>query len=456
MKYYSLLLALLFTVPAWAADLPYCGSTFHPSDIRHLAAMPMEELSGAQRVIVLPVNFTNSKVEHFTFDHAKSVMQKSDAFFRENSRGQVSLTYEVFPRWLTINHSVMDCDPMKIAQLAQQAAVAAGVDFSKYNRQMFAVPPTSCTWWGLATVGGNPSLAWVNGAFDPRVVNHELGHNFGLYHSNSLVCSGGAFTQSCTNREYGDPYCSMGRGAQGSFNAFQKERLGWLSLFVVSGSGEYALSPYETPSPTLSQALKVTAEGRAFFVQTIGQGISIYTHSTVVPQILDQRPQTDGPDPLLPGESFTAPGVRISLLSADASRATVRVETGSAPPPPPPPAPPPPVVTPPPPTTPPPPQPPTSGLSLTLQTDKAAYVLGESVVMTAVVKRNGQPARGARVLFTVTRPDGVKVTRNHATNPNGQVIGRVGLPRNFPTGSYQVDAVSENQASKTIKIEVGK
>ena len=62
---------------------------------------------------------------------------------------------------------------------------------------------------------------------DLRIFNHELGHTFGLYHSHGMNCSGVVIGSDCDNIEYGDRLDIMG-GRALHFNAFQKERLGWL------------------------------------------------------------------------------------------------------------------------------------------------------------------------------------------------------------------------------------
>ena len=149
-------------------------------------------------------------------------------FDLENSFGQTWLEGAVVG-WYTIAASSTSCDYNAWASQAEAAATSAGVDLAQYPRRVFGFPQTSaCNWWGLGTVGGgsdaqNPSRAWINGPYSLRVVGHEMGHNFGLYHSRSSTCDAGG----CIVDEYGDDHDIMG-GATGHFNAFQKERLGWL------------------------------------------------------------------------------------------------------------------------------------------------------------------------------------------------------------------------------------
>jgi len=89
-------------------------------------------------------------------------------------------------------------------------------------------------------------------------VGHEMGHNFGLHHSRSNTCD----ASGCLIDEYGDDHDIMG-AVTGHFNAYQKERLGWLdqgsspSIQAVTGSGQYALEPYATPNGGLPKALRI-------------------------------------------------------------------------------------------------------------------------------------------------------------------------------------------------------
>src|SRR5258705_4266227 len=152
---------------------------------------------------------------------------------------------------------------------AEAAATSAGANLGLYPRRVFGFPQASAgDWWGLGTIGGGetsatPSRAWINGTYSLRVLAHEMGHNLGLYHSRSNMCDS---TSGCFVDEYGDDHDVMGGGSgsvTGHFNAYQKERLGWLNhgtspgITNVNGPGQYALEPYAKPWTGGPKALKI-------------------------------------------------------------------------------------------------------------------------------------------------------------------------------------------------------
>ena len=177
---------------------------------------------GEQRTAVLLVNFSNQQEEPWTLAEAEGlVLGTTSDYFWENSFEQTWLTGDI-SGWYTLSIS-STCNTSTIASAADSAS---GINLGAYDRIVYVFPRnTACGWAGAGTVGGSPSRSWVNGRLNLHVVSHELGHNFGLHHSNALDCGDSTLGINCTNKEYGDTMDTMGNLSPAHFNTFQKERL---------------------------------------------------------------------------------------------------------------------------------------------------------------------------------------------------------------------------------------
>ena len=303
---------------------------------------------GEQRTIVILVNFQDNTTTPYTWSSAHSTtFQTVGNFYLESSYGQTWLAGDVVG-WFTIPMTSGTCDYNKIASLAEQAAAASGVSLSQYNRRIFAFPKISaCSWWGLGSVGGNPSRAWINGSYSLQVVAHELGHNFGDYHSNSRPCS----SSGCSTTNYGDTHDIMGNRSTGHMNAFQKERLGWINYGssppaqTVTSSGAYTIDVMSVPG-SYPKALKVVksvdSSGRrtwyylelraqSGFDGGVAPGVLIHSGSEATGDSslqIDLAPTTTSWDGVMDvGQVFTdsTAGVSFRTLSAGSAQATIEI-----------------------------------------------------------------------------------------------------------------------------------
>ncbi len=321
---------------------------------------------GEQKVLVLLVNFQDKATQPWTTTQVRDVVFNTvDSFYRESSYGQTWLGGDVFG-WYTLPISSATCDQNAIATYAKQAATAAGINLSAYNRLVYAFPSLSCGWTGWGTYGGNPSQAWINGSMSVRTVGHELGHNFGIYHARALDCGADVVGSNCSIIEYGDTWDILGQsGVIAHSHAAQKERVGWLGygispgLTVVQASGTYWLDPYETmgSNPKALKILKstdpTTGKKTWYYVEfrrpigfdsfiasnsSVMNGVVVHTGTEAYSfdeYLLDMTPATssfaDGA--LVVGRSYTDlnNNMTITPLSVGSSSASVMVSFGPQP-----------------------------------------------------------------------------------------------------------------------------
>jgi hypothetical protein len=327
---------------------------------------------GPQSTITFLVNFVDKPTDRpWTTTQINTLVYTTiNNHFLESSYKQTSLVGQV-AGWYVVNvNSTTSCNvlPDQVSSLADQAATNDGIDLSKFKRKVYIFPKTTaCSWAGLGMVGGANTKSWVNGAVsDLRTTAHELGHNFGIYHSRLLTCDASPNTGNCTRQTYGDGTDIMGAARTSHFNAHQKDRLGWLGyqssppITTVTASGNYTIDAYETANQN-PKALKIlkTANTTDYYYLEFRQGIGFdtelancgncnYTKGVVFHQgntvvgdssdLLDMSPSehASGVVALLPGQTWTdasAPngGVTFKVISVASTGAVVNVTFGGGP-----------------------------------------------------------------------------------------------------------------------------
>jgi M6 family metalloprotease-like protein len=419
---------------------------------------PLPNTLGAQSTLVILVNFQDDPANQpYTVADAESaVFDTSNSFFLENSYQQTWLTGDVVG-WFTIPVSSTNCDTSSIASYANSAAAAAGVKLSAYAHYLYAFPQNNaCGWAGLSLIGGTPSQSWINGSsLNVHVIDHELGHALGLYHSHLLDCGTGAtLGSSCSVVEYGDILDTMGgsQAASPDYNAFQKERLGWLnsgaspSITTVQSSGTYTLNAYELggSGPNALKILRSTdpstgaktwyyiearqAVGFDAFIanassenETNGVLVHIGTDGDGNSgELLDMTPATPTYywwfDPSLEvGQSFVDPTSGLTLTTAwvTPTEAAVSVDFTS-----------------------------NGAGSIAVATDQPSYGRGQSVAITATVTDGSGAVANDTVKFTITKANGAVVTGSANTKSNGLATYNLKLRRNDPAGTYLVSVAA--------------
>ena len=329
--------------------------------------------TGELKTAVILVNFQDNPSQPISRTDASTLVfgQVSD-FFWEASYQKTFLTGDTYG-YYTLPLDSTTCDEAGIAREANAAAARAGVDLSGYGFVIYQFPYVGACFWSGANNRGDrgENLVFVNGARTFKVIAHEIGHRFGLFHSDALDCGAVTLGTSCSQQSYNDQADTMGnRGAH--FNAFQKERLGWFnaagmpSLTTVASSGRYTIEPISTATTgvkglkILKSTDPVTGQKTWYYVEyrqptgfdasliedpgNLTQGVLIHTGTVTssafaTSLLLDMTPNSNSNDAydmidgaLGVGRSYSDPtaGVTITLVSANAAGAVVDVNVGAA------------------------------------------------------------------------------------------------------------------------------
>ena len=109
---------------------------------------------------------------------------------------------------------------------------------SDYSKRYLVViaPKAGCVWSGRAPLGGPKSVSGtlvLHDSASSYVISHELGHTFGLGHSNFLRCDNaandGAWSDTCKAVEYGGTIDVMGNiDVSTPLNTYHQWRMGYL------------------------------------------------------------------------------------------------------------------------------------------------------------------------------------------------------------------------------------
>ncbi|HEY0169736.1 MAG TPA: Calx-beta domain-containing protein, partial [Pyrinomonadaceae bacterium] len=314
---------------------------------------------GAKTLLFMRVDFPDAPGEPLGEGEADVLVNSEvDNFYKENSYLKTSIEGAVTPLLRmprpTTYYAVDENSPdygARIEELladAREAARAAGFDTSEFDLDLVSFKNIPAwIFGGVAYLGAKGGL--INGSFYPDIVNHEIGHNYGLPHANLWQTTDGTVNGEGASREYGDPFDTMG-SSRYHFNAWFKHRLNWLApddVLSVSAGGTYQIRALDDPTARGVRALKIhSAGGATYWVEyraatdspeaangaLVRWGYDVGTEESVDSNLLDMTPGSSGgayDAPLPIGRTFTdtASGISITpLRKLDPAHATLEVQ----------------------------------------------------------------------------------------------------------------------------------
>jgi hypothetical protein len=324
--------------------------------------------TGEITTAVILFNFTNNRSQPFAPKEVASVMFSAndsvDAFYQENSFGQVSFPGDVLG-WYEIDFDNSGCQSNYddwAAAADVKAAQEDDIDVENYTRKVYVFPQTPCPFHGQTYLGGD--RVWINGYNNPSLFAHELGHTLGVRHAGLIECALNRSVDVYSNcnllNEYGDIYDVMGSNwaATYHFNAPHKVEVGWIPtdrIQTITESGTYTIPLLEEVRNSEIQALRIQKPNTSEYYylgyrQPVGfdttlpngitRGVSIHIRNereiTTV-RFVDAAPETarDFTDAALTdGASFYdhLNDITITQLNHDANSVTVRIDLPESPP----------------------------------------------------------------------------------------------------------------------------
>lgn len=335
--------------------------------------------TGPQSTLVILVKFPGY-ADSFSVSYAHSVIfadgasRSLNTYLKETSAGVTSATGKVVG-WLTLDKEYSCADYANLRLAAIRAADQVE-DLTQYSRIVIFFPmPGSCSFAGVSTVGcasistsrgtSMASLSMLVADYTKTVdravqlASHEVGHGLGLYHSASRDFGAeplGALGATGTISTYGDNFSTMGSWNLGHYAAQQKTALGWWPsgtlVMTVQSNGTYVIAPSEIAT-SATQAIRVQrgSGNNAWLWLEYRQPIGLFdtalpsqVHSGVLiryqdgatgsmTHLLDYSAGSanwNGPA-LSAGSVWNDPhsNLTLSVLSANASGATVNVSYGA-------------------------------------------------------------------------------------------------------------------------------
>lgn len=384
-----------------AADDPFTVAEGHV-----IAVQPTASAAIAHTVYVTVMAQPGGSADFITDSQINTLISSANSFYADQTRGNVPSITRVgtivrdTPDYDPANSTYHPCDPnwdwynaIENAGMDPESTNPNAAPFDNQGKHVLLIYPSACadTALGTGTLGtqnrGGLLQISVGIGLDKSTLAHELGHNFGLLHSNLHHCESAddeGVAPDCGVLEYGDPVDIMGGGVIGpggqtwdvlsALNVNNRVAEGWgapgaTEAWSLGGGASPQTRDFAVQAATAASGLQQLTltdpqSGRAYLVEfrsgagrdagslyttglssQLGPGIRILTAYTqqvqtftevgtvVYEQTPDDAAPLDKAQYVAAGQSWSArdAGVTVAVLGISGDTATVRVTLSSIP-----------------------------------------------------------------------------------------------------------------------------